>query len=141
MYNSAYNHQAYSTGCTYGLLWFTASDLCLIARQGAVAVHLVEHWLRIYSRALGSVVEHRLHTAGVSGSNPLAPTIFLPLSSHAGYWLLVLCAFGSGGMARGSYAWYLSSLQHCCRAVLKWRLVCEDVYSVERLVKSNRRKL
>ena len=25
-------------------------------------------------RALGSVVEHRLHTAGVSGSNPLAPT-------------------------------------------------------------------
>lgn len=24
--------------------------------------------------ALGSVVEHRLHTAGVSGSNPLAPT-------------------------------------------------------------------
>ena len=29
-------------------------------------------------RALGSVVEHRLHTAGVNGSNPLAPTsIFL----------------------------------------------------------------
>src|SRR5687768_16667367 len=25
--------------------------------------------------ALGSAVEHRLHTAGVSGSNPLAPTI------------------------------------------------------------------
>ncbi len=25
-------------------------------------------------RALGSAVEHRLHTAGVSGSNPLAPT-------------------------------------------------------------------
>ena len=72
-----YDHQAYSRGCTYGLLWFTASDLCLIARQGAVAVKLVQHWLRIYSRALGSVVEHRLHTAGVSGSNPLAPTIFL----------------------------------------------------------------
>ena len=27
-------------------------------------------------RALGSAVEHRLHTAGVSGSNPLAPTNF-----------------------------------------------------------------
>ena len=29
----------------------------------------------VSGRALGSVVEHRLHTAGVSGSNPLAPTI------------------------------------------------------------------
>ena len=28
--------------------------------------------------ALGSVVEHRLHTAGVSGSNPLAPTTSSP---------------------------------------------------------------
>src|SRR5918993_5303516 len=28
--------------------------------------------------ALGSVVEHRLHTAGVSGSNPLAPTNLRP---------------------------------------------------------------
>ena len=31
----------------------------------------------VSGRALGSVVEHRLHTAGVSGSNPLAPTINL----------------------------------------------------------------
>ncbi len=39
----------------------------------------------VSGRALGSVVEHRLHTAGVSGSNPLAPTIF----SHSifPYWL------------------------------------------------------
>ena len=29
---------------------------------------------RSEGRALGSAVEHRLHTAGVSGSNPLAPT-------------------------------------------------------------------
>ena len=34
-------------------------------------------------RALGSVVEHRLHTAGVSGSNPLAPTI-VSTTKHTG---------------------------------------------------------
>ena len=36
----------------------------------------------VSGRALGSVVEHRLHTAGVSGSNPLAPTIFEPLRAN-----------------------------------------------------------
>ena len=36
----------------------------------------------VSGRALGSVVEHRLHTAGVSGSNPLAPTINLRSKIH-----------------------------------------------------------
>ena len=50
-----------------------------IARQPLVAVHSPLIGPRDgYSRALGSVVEHRLHTAGVSGSNPLAPTSFHP---------------------------------------------------------------
>ena len=46
--------------------------------------------------ALGSVVEHRLHTAGVSGSNPLAPTTPKP----AGYKHLQLfpACFGRPGI-------------------------------------------
>lgn len=39
------------------------------------------------SWALGSVVEHRLHTAGVSGSNPLAPTNFRLLAAQVSFGL------------------------------------------------------
>ena len=38
-------------------------------------------WCLSAGWALGSVVEHRLHTAGVSGSNPLAPTNLLAVST------------------------------------------------------------
>src|SRR3712207_5629165 len=47
-----------------------------------VAAHLVVQYnLSFTGWALGSVVEHRLHTAGVSGSNPLAPTNLPPQPS------------------------------------------------------------
>jgi hypothetical protein len=53
-----------------------------VARQSEVGVpsrfrsanRRVASQLTADSWALGSAVEHRLHTAGVSGSNPLAPT-------------------------------------------------------------------
>ena len=46
-------------------------------RSGCIAAaraHEVHSAFRTQGWALGSAVEHRLHTAGVSGSNPLAPT-------------------------------------------------------------------
>ena len=43
-------------------------EFCLAASVASAATSQLAVW------ALGSAVEHRLHTAGVSGSNPLAPT-------------------------------------------------------------------
>src|SRR5262249_1698958 len=57
------------------------SDVRLVVsacRLNRVLDLLTRNW------ALGSAVEHRLHTAGVSGSNPLAPTNAPSATEHRG---------------------------------------------------------
>lgn len=74
--------KSYQFGSLLGIPWRSARYVLRPARflDSALGATLYGRWtLRAWSvnRALSSAGEHRLHTAGVAGSNPAAPTIFL----------------------------------------------------------------
>ncbi len=73
--------KSYQFGALLGIPWRSARYVLRPARflDSALGATLYGRWtLRAWSvnRALSSAGEHRLHTAGVAGSNPAAPTIF-----------------------------------------------------------------
>ena len=58
------------------------SDAITVAGRRGLAKVCPVKYSTLSSWALGSAVEHRLHTAGVSGSNPLAPTNFCQVACN-----------------------------------------------------------